>query len=148
MLAITQASRALRPQFVYGIAFFFLLGFYLGYLFVLGTLAALILTVPFFRGKFRFLVAMAGGFSGLAAWITVLLNHREHYDRVVLFLCKYLAKNWAVLLTDSSICVFGSLVLVGSLVGTRKSASKMVAMVTGRASRGSQKEPEEEQKSE
>jgi hypothetical protein len=132
MLAFAQPIRTIRPYHAFGIFLFFFLGFYLGLLFVVGAMAALVVAVPLFRGKSRLLMAMGGGFSGLAAWITVLLNHKEQYERVIAFLAQHLSKNWAVFMTDSFICILGAMIFIGVMAGTRGTAKRMVAAISGR----------------
>lgn len=132
MLAPVQASRALRPLLAISIISTIVLGFYLGLLFFLGFMAALVLAIFFFKGKFRLMVGFGGGFSGLATWFTVMLNHKEQYDRVVAFLAQYLSENWAAFLCDATLCSFGALVFVSALGGTHRGTKKMVSMLRSR----------------
>ncbi len=139
---VTLNSRPLvQPSYAYGIIALFLFGFYLGWLFGVGTLAAFIVARRFFRGRFRWLMSLGGGFSGLATWITVLMNHREKYDRVIAFLAEHLGKNGAFLLTDSVICTVGALFFVGSLGYTRRTTGRAFKMMMG-GLRGSSKKTE------
>jgi hypothetical protein len=141
MLAISHPIRTVHPYQVYGILLFFFLGFYLGLLFVIGAIAALVIAIPLFTGKSRLVLGLGGGFSGLAAWFTVMLNHKEQYERVIAFLAQHISKNWAVFITDSLICVLGALIFVALMAGTRGAARRLVAVVRRRG-RDEEKSPE------
>lgn len=138
MITASHTPSALRPSHAHGIVAVFLLGFYLGLLFGVGAFAAWIMATRFFRGKFRLLVGFGGGFFGLATWFSVMLNHKEQYERVVAFLAQYLSQNWAAFLTDSFICSLGAMLFVGTLGATHQSTKKMVRML-GRGLKGSSK---------
>ncbi|MCA9778267.1 MAG: hypothetical protein KC800_16185 [Candidatus Eremiobacteraeota bacterium] len=140
MITVSHTPSALRPSYAHGIVAVFLLGFYLGLLFGVGAFAAWIMATRFFRGKFRLLVGFGGGFFGLATWFSVMLNHKDQYERVVAFLAQYLSQNWAVFLTDSFICSLGAMLFVGTLGATHRSTKKMVRML-GRKVKGSKDKP-------
>ena len=132
MFAFSHPIRTVQPHHAFGILLFFFLGFYLGLLFVIGAMAALAIAIPLFTGKSRLVLGLGGGFSGLAAWFTVMLNHKEQYERVIAFLVQHISKNWAVFLTDSFICVLGALIFVALMAATRGTAKRLVAVVTRR----------------
>ena len=140
MLAATKPINASRPIYTLGLLGFFVLGFYLGLLFGVGAFAALMVGFTLFKGKFRLLVSLGGGFTGLAAWITVLLNHRDEYEQVIAFFARFLAQNWATFVVDAGICTLGSLAFVTLIAGTRKTTKQAIHLVARRGSKSSLQE--------
>jgi hypothetical protein len=143
-MTASHTPPALRPSYLYGLVAVYLLGFYLGLLFGVGAFAAWLLGTRFFRGKFRLLTGLGGGFFGLATWFSVMLNHKEQYERVVAFLAQYFSQNWAAFLVDSFICSAGAMLFVGAIGISHKSTKKMVRLL-GRSLKGSPKEKDENQ---
>ena len=146
MITASHTPPALRLSYVYGLVAVYLLGFYLGLLFAVGAFAAWLIGTRFFRGKFRLLTGFGGGFFGLATWFSVMLNHKEQYERVVGFLAQYLSQNWAAFLTDSVICSAGAMLFVGAIGISHKSTKKAVRLL-GRRLKGSPKKAETEESS-
>lgn len=131
MISPLYPGHTIRPYYAHGIIMIFFLGFYLGLLFGVGALVALTCAMVLFRGKFRLMVGMGGGFFGLATWFSILLNYKDKYEQLVAYLAQYLGKNWAVFLTDSTICSIGSILFVLSLTATHRGAKTLVATVRG-----------------
>jgi hypothetical protein len=138
MLAVAPTTRFINPIRAMGIASVFFLGFYIGVLFFVGAFAATIVAMTYFRGKFKLMVGFGGGFFGLASWFTVLLNHKEQYDRFLAFLARFLSENWAVFVCDSLICSLGAVLFVTALAATHRSSKQLVVMLRTRVS-GSKK---------
>ena len=147
MITASHTPPALRLSYVYGLVAVYLLGFYLGLLFGVGAFAAWLIGTRFFRGKFRLLIGFGGGFFGLATWFSVMLNHKEQYERVVAFLAQYLSQNWAAFLTDGVICSAGAILFVSAVGLSHKSTKKMVRLLGRSLKRSAPEEADSEKKS-
>ena len=129
MVAAPQPVRALDPIYVLGAFSFLWMGFYVGLLFGVGSMIALIAAGTFFRGKFRLLVGFGGGFFGLAAWFNILLIYKEQYDQVIAYFARFMTENWAHFVCDSFLCSVGAVLFVATLGGTKTGSAKVASMM-------------------
>lgn len=129
MVAAPQPVRAVDPIYILGAFSFLWMGFYVGLLFGVGSMIALMAAGTFFRGKFRLLVGFGGGFFGLAAWFNILLNYKDQYEQVVAFFARFMTENWAHFVCDSFLCSIGAILFVATLGGTKKGSAKVASMM-------------------
>ena len=115
MVAAPQPVRAVDPIYILGAFSFLWMGFYVGLLFGVGSMIALMAAGTFFRGKFRLLVGFGGGFFGLAAWFNILLNYKDQYEQVVAFFARFMTENWAHFVCDSFLCSIGAILFVATI---------------------------------
>lgn len=134
MVAFVPRIRRANPLMCCaGLAVVFL-PLYLPALFLVGALTAAILGAILLRWRLRLATAVGGGFSGLAAWFTVLVNHREQYEWLVNLLCRFLSKNWAAVVIDFLICATGASLFVAALALSQWSARTLKTKVMSRFS--------------
>ncbi len=144
MVAAPQPVRALDPICILGAFSFLWMGFYVGLLFGVGSMVALMAAGTFFRGKFRLLVGFGGGFFGLAAWFNILLNYKEQYEQVVAFFTRFMTENWAHFVCDGVLCSVGAVLFVATLGGTKKGTKKVASMILSPLRRSKKAEQSEE----
>ena len=144
MIAVSQPTRTSPTVWPLWLLSAFFLPVYLVVLFLVGAITSTIQGMILLKAKFRLTLFLGGGFSGLAAWFTVMLNHRSQYDWVVSFLCRFMTENWAKFATDSFLCWLGATTFMVVIVLTKRTTSTLIAKVRGKKSE-SEKTPDGEE---